>query len=237
PPERRTPRQPGRPHLLLPRPKHKSMAPQTTSTTERLVIDPKWRMLPKVLLVVGGLLGLIGAFVNPRQFGYSYLLAFMFFLSLCLGAMFLVMVHHLFDAAWSVPVRRVAEHMMFLLPVMLVLFIPIAILAKPQIYNWMHLEHDHAVHAKHPLFTLPGFYIVAIILFAVWTWLAWGLRRWSLEQDRTGAAICTYKMRKYSAGGIYLFALTLTLAAIMWMKGLEQQWFSTMYGVYYFAAC
>jgi len=35
--------------------------------------------------------------------------------------------------------------------------------------------------------------------------------------------------------GIFLFAMTLTLAAIMWMKALQYQWFSTMYGVYYFA--
>src|SRR5881409_324647 len=171
------------------------MATQTTPATERLVIDPKWRRLPMILVAAGGLLGLIGAFVNTKQFGYSYLLAFMFFLSLCLGAMFLVLVHHLFDAAWSVPVRRVAEHMAFLLPVMAVLFIPIAILAQPKIYNWMrsnpHL--DHAVHAKQPLFTLPGFYIVAVILFIAWSWLSWNLRRWSLEQDRTGAALCTFK--------------------------------------------
>src|SRR5258705_9349784 len=119
------------------------MAPQ--APTERLVIDPKWRMLPMGLLVAGGVFGLLGALVNTKQFAYSYLLAFMFFLSLCLGAMFLVLVHHLFDAAWSVPARRVAEHMMFLIPVMFVLFIPIAILAKPQIYNWMNLEHDHSV--------------------------------------------------------------------------------------------
>jgi hypothetical protein len=39
----------------------------------------------------------------------------------------------------------------------------------------------------------------------------------------------------HSAYGIYVFALSLTLAAIMWMKALEHQWFSTMYGVYYFA--
>src|SRR6185436_19990291 len=110
------------------------------SATERLVIDPKWRKLPFGLLVAGGVLGLIGALINTKQFAYSYLLAFMFFLSLCLGAMFLVLIHHLFDAAWSVPVRRVAEHMAFLLPVMLALFIPIAILAKPFIYEWM--RHD-----------------------------------------------------------------------------------------------
>ena len=42
-------------------------------------------------------------------------------------------------------------------------------------------------------------------------------------------------MRRLAAGGIFLFAVTLTLAAIDWMKSLQHQWFSTMYGVYYFA--
>jgi len=42
-------------------------------------------------------------------------------------------------------------------------------------------------------------------------------------------------MRFYSSIGIFLYAITLTLAAIMWVKALQYQWFSTMYGVYYFA--
>ena len=62
-----------------------------------------------------------------------------------------------------------------------------------------------------------------------------GLLRWSLEQDRTGEARCTYKMRLYSYWGIFVFAITTTLAAVMWMKALQHQWFSTMYGVWYFA--
>src|SRR5688500_12440639 len=146
------------------------MAAQDTSRIEKLVIDPKWQRLPMILILIGGIGGLIGAFVSTKQFAYSYLLSFMFFLSLCLGAMFLVIVHHLFDAAWSVPIRRVAEHIAFLLPVMAALFIPIAILAKPYIYDWMdnnpHL--DHALHAKQPLFTVPGFYIIAVLVFAIW---------------------------------------------------------------------
>ena len=39
----------------------------------------------------------------------------MFFLSLVLGALFLVMVHHLFDAGWSVAIRRFCEHLACLL--------------------------------------------------------------------------------------------------------------------------
>ena len=46
------------------------------------------------------------------------------------------------------------------------------------------------------------------------------------------AARCAF----YAASGVVLFALTVTLAAIMWMKGLMDEWYSTMYGVCYFAA-
>jgi len=42
-------------------------------------------------------------------------------------------------------------------------------------------------------------------------------------------------MRLYSGFGIFLFAITLTFGAVMWMKSLQWAWFSTMYAVYYFA--
>jgi hypothetical protein len=168
----------------------------------------------------------------------------MFFLSICLGALFLTLIHHLFDASWSVPIRRVTEHIGFLLPIMAVLFIPIAIFGPTQIYSWMQSDPhaDHALHAKQPLFTKAGFYLTALAVFGVWTWLSYNLRKWSLQQDHTptrddaGRVLCTRKLRMHSAYGIYAFGFTLTLGAIMWMKALEHQWFSTMYGVYYFAA-
>src|SRR5690606_19876977 len=110
---------------------------------------PAWlRNLPVILIVLGGLGALLGYFTSKdggMQLGYSYLLAYMFFLSICLGGLFLVILHHLFDAMWSVPIRRIAEHLGFLLPVMAVLFIPIALLAK-QIYPWMNID-SHADHS------------------------------------------------------------------------------------------
>ncbi|MDB6067761.1 MAG: hypothetical protein JWR26_3969 [Pedosphaera sp.] len=215
------------------------MSSQTTSKTPAAPLDlSKWRHVPMLLIVVGGCLALLGAIVDSKQFGFSYLLAFMFFLSLCLGGLGMVILHHLFDASWSVPIRRICEHLAFLLPVMAILFIPIAILA-PKMYPWMHmvLEHteDHSLHSKYPLFTIPGFYLVVVINFCVWTLLSYKLRYWSLKQDETGSVECTRKMRKFSAFGVFLFAVTLTLAAIMWMKALQHEWFSTMYGVWYFA--
>jgi hypothetical protein len=77
--------------------------------------------------------------------------------------------------------------------------------------------------------------VVSLLLFAIWTWLSNSLRKHSLGQDEAGAATHTHSLRKLAAGGIFIFAFSLTLGVIYWMKSLEHQWFSTMYGVYYFA--
>jgi hypothetical protein len=198
----------------------------------------RWRNLPVILMVVGAIGAGAGlALGGVRQFAFSWLLAFMFFLSLCLGGWFLVIVHHLFDASWSVPTRRLCEHLACLLgPAMLILFLPIAFAAK-QIYPWMTMNPpDHAVKAKYPLFTMPGYYISALVLFAIWWFYSNRLRFWSLRQDETGSADCTHRMRFFAASGVVLFGFTLTLAAILWMKGLMAEWYSTMYGVWYFAS-
>ena len=204
----------------------------------------KWRSLPGRFMAVGAVVAFIGAIVSFKHdglhtFGYSWLVAFMFFLSIGLGSLFLVLAHHLFDAGWSVATRRTCEHLSSLLfPWMAILFIPIAVLA-PKLYEWMgpdlQTHPDHALKAKAPLFTIPGFYVATVACFLVWWFLTNRLKFWSLKQDETGSAECTHKMRFLSYIGIFLFAFSLTLGAIMWMKGLSHEWFSTMYGVQYFA--
>jgi hypothetical protein len=188
-----------------------------------------------VLAGLGGVGTVAAFFADSHQFAFSYLVAFMFFLSLGLGGLFLVILHHLFDANWSVPVRRITENLAMLLIPLAVLFIPIAILA-PHLYPWMDpAKADHALHSKSGYLNPVFFYIRMVAYFAIWSFLAWRLRYWSLQQDQSGAAVCTHRMRRLAAAGIFLFAFTLTFSAIDWMKSLQHQWFSTMYGVYYFA--
>jgi hypothetical protein len=197
----------------------------------------KWRKVPDLLIGGGLVLCAIGAVYRPTQFAYSWLLGFMFCLSFVLGAAFLVMAHHLFDASWSVGIRRICEHMACLVfPWMAIFFIPVALLA-PKIYKWMSLDplKNHDLGAKWPLLTMPGFYLTGLACFGVWWFLTSRLRYWSLRQDEEGAARCTYRMRLHSYWGIFGFAITVSLAAIMWMKALQFEWFSTMFGVYYFA--
>jgi hypothetical protein len=199
----------------------------------------KWRSLPLICIVLGGIGVLVGALVPGlrERFAFSWLVTFMFFLSIVMGAFFMILMHHLFDANWSVPIRRINEHLACLSPVMAILFIPIAVFRKT-IYQWMNEDPaaDHALFAKHALLSQKGFFIVAIACFGLWTLFSWALRAQSLAQDKDGDARHTKRMRVLSSLGIVMFGLSLTLAAIMWIKALQHQWFSTMFGVWYFAA-
>ena len=201
----------------------------------------KWRGIPKLLMAVGGLGIIAGLVVNKDdlgRFGYSWLVAFMFFLSLGIGGLGLTILHHLFDAAWSVPVRRVYEQLGGMLRYLAILWIPIGLLA-PKMYEWLRKvvagKPDESTLAKYPLFTIGGFYAVSIVCLGVLVLLSKRFKDLSTEQDKTGAAALTKKMQRLACGGVFLFALALTFGAIMWMKALEHEWFSTMYGVYYFA--
>jgi hypothetical protein len=198
-----------------------------------------WRRLPNVLMIVGGILSVIGMMVRPAEFGLSWLLAFMFYLSIALGALFLVIVHHLTDAGWSVPIRRFCEHLASLLfPWLAILFIPILLLASPAIYDWLKLPPaDDLIRARWPVFTCAGFVIVSALFFGVWWLLTSRLLYWSLRQDVTGDSICVRKMRFHSGWGILAFAATVTGASVLWMKSLQYQWFSAIYGVYFFSDC
>src|SRR3954469_24826149 len=175
------------------------MSSETKAAGAHPTLDlSRWRNVPMILIVAGGALALIGLIASREEFAYSWLLAFMFFLSLGLGALFLVIIHHLFDAGWSVPIRRFCEHIATLLwKLMPILFLPIGLMAKI-IYPWMHEANpklDHSLQAKMPMFTPAGFWVVSIFCFAVWFVIVRGLRYWSLEQDKSGSALATHKMR------------------------------------------
>src|SRR6266481_10016591 len=78
-----------------------------------------------VIAVVSLVLCLVGAFVNPHQFSYSWLFAFAFFFTLCAGCFFWTIVHHATDADRSLVGRRHVENIAVLLVELAILFIPI----------------------------------------------------------------------------------------------------------------
>jgi hypothetical protein len=195
------------------------------------------------MLFVGGVLMIVGAvasFVRNGgvEFGLSWLLAFMFYYSLALGSLFFVMLAHLTSAGWSVGIRRFTEHLAALMfPWLAILFIPIGLFGS-KIYSWMSLSSvtNNLVAAKQPVFTVAGFWITSAIFFLILGFLSSRLRTLSIKQDATGAAECTRKMRFHSGWGVVALAFTLTFSGVLWMQATSYQWFSAIYGVYFFAS-
>jgi hypothetical protein len=90
---------------------------------------------------------------------------------------------------------------------------------------------------KSALLNPNMFVFMTVASFLIWMWLSSRLRTASFSQDRDGDVKWTYKNRVTSAFGLPLAAITLTLCIILWVKSLDYHWFSTMYGVWYFAGC
>ncbi|MCC6214974.1 MAG: quinol:cytochrome C oxidoreductase [Polyangiaceae bacterium] len=194
---------------------------------------------------VVGVLATIGLGVSAgddlRSFSFAYLTAYVYGLSIALGALVWVTLQHLFAARWSVVVRRVGELFAASTPVMALLALPILVpvlMGNHQLYEWVDhaaVEKDHILHHKHAYLNETFFAVRLVVYFVFWAWLG---RYWltkSVEQDRTKAKGLHAKLYGVSAPSMIALALTLSFAAIDLIMSLDARWFSTIFGVYYFS--
>ncbi len=90
-----------------------SQVPGPVSEQRRLgaVGERLWRGAALAgVIAIGVSLGIAAATPDGwRRFFFAYLLAFAYVLSLALGALYFVLLHHLTNSGWSVVVRRIAE--------------------------------------------------------------------------------------------------------------------------------
>lgn len=201
--------------------------------------------------IAGLVLTALGVFVSDaRGVALSYLVGIAYWCAVAIGMLMLIFIHHIMDAGWSTVIRRQYEHGISAFKWLGVLFLPLLISAwvKPGfVWPWMDLNFElhpgHTVGAdplyvkKQGFLNLHMFTGMTVGFFLVWMWLSARLRKASFSQDNDGQAKWTFMNRKTAAFGIALNALALTFAAIYWMKSLEYHWFSTMYGVWFFANC
>jgi hypothetical protein len=224
---------------------HSGAAPSGAAGGHAPILD----RLAQRALVVGGVgivaglgLGFVGEGGLQRFMG-SYVIAFAFVLALALGALGFVIIQHLTRAAWSVTNRRIAELMASTLPMLALLFLPILLnllLSAHPVLPWAESElaSKDPLIAKKVAYLNPTFFLVRWgIYFGIWIWLARFFLGTSLQQDASGDPRLTIKMEKMAAPAVLLFGLSLSFAAFDLLMSLDPHWFSTIFGVYYFAGC
>jgi hypothetical protein len=158
-----------------------------------------------------------------------------------MASLLLLMIFHAFKAKWMVIIRRPLEAMAVTVGLFAVLFIPIVV-GMGHIYGtWLNPPASLGAEAlktlahKHAYLNRTAFIVRAVIYFLVLMIVAGRFFRWSTKQDETGALDLTVKQRKLGAGGLPLLAMVFTFAAFDWLMSLNPLWFSTIFGVYYFA--
>jgi hypothetical protein len=178
------------------------------------------------------------------HFFHSYLAAYSFFMAITLGSIAFILIHYLTRAGWSVTVRRLAEGLSLNMFLMVLLVLPlVAIRAGGAngvywLFHWFRpgaFDHDDVLIAKHGYLNPQFFAIRMGIYFLAWCLLAWFYSAKSAEQDRSGNPRITVNLEKLAAPCIIFFGFSLTAFVFDWIMSLNPHWFSTIFGVYYFA--
>ena len=191
--------------------------------------------------LITGLIALVitaaGFFIDRQQFFFSYLVAFAFWATITLGGLFFLLIHNTTHAMWSTVLRRIIEMIMMTVPLMAIMVIPV-LFGIHDLYHWSHedaVAADALLQKKAAYLNTPFFIIRTVFYFSVWILLSKNLYKISRQQDGAFDPEQSEKLRRRSAPGIILFALTITFASFDWMMSLDPHWYSTIFGLYIFS--
>jgi hypothetical protein len=188
----------------------------------------------------GGLALLVtGLFVDATRAWFAYLDAWLFGTSVAVGALLLNMTGHAAKASWMVMTRRPTEAVADTLPIFAVLFVPL-IFGLRHVYPWAaHGPVDAAMQSaldhKRIWLSEPFFIIRTAAYFLVFCTVSGLLRAWSKANDVRPSLALVRRMRQLSGAGFPLLGLTLTWASFDWSMSLQPDWYSTMFGFYFFS--
>ena len=184
----------------------------------------------------------VGIPSSLTHFLFAYLIAWTFCVSVALGSLFFVMIQHLTKARWSTTIRRIPEAIAANFPLLALAGIPI-LLGMHELFHWTHADlyvpgtehYDPILAGKRPYLNVPFFLGRYALYFVLWSLVARKLYTLSVGNDTAPNPENTLALRKWSAIGIVLFALTVPFAGYDFLMSTDPHWFSTMFGVYFFA--
>ena len=217
---------------------------------DRYAGGQKWLMagggLGALLTLVSVAFLFMGDADAKKVAGASYLVGFAYWCGLSMASVILLQIFHATRAKWMVVLRRPVEIMASTTPLFLALFFPLILVMK-SVYSWVdpatsypagtpHLTETLALLAhKHPWLNPTGFIVRGFLYIAFISFIGNRLFGWSKKQDSTGDVQLSQKQRNLGAGALPFVGLAMTFAAFDWLMSLNPLWFSTVYGVYFFA--
>jgi len=204
----------------------------------------RWRLITLFIGAAGSFIVLGTALVFPEmreQALRSWLLGFIFWAGVGIGCLGLLLTQYLTGGAWGVVSRRLLEAGSRTLPILVILFIPLAVgVWTGSVYTWTHLPWTDHVMQQRGIFATPWAWIGrSLLYFALFGFMAWYLNRCSYRQDRATtpeeAANQLIKASRFSGPTIIFWCLIVSFAAVDWILCLDPYFSSTIYGMLFIA--
>ena len=199
-----------------------------------------------VVGVVGLALTALGAVVHsPSHALASFEVGVFTLLAICMGSLFFMLLFQALNAQWSVTMRRQIEHaagliwlpLLGMFAVLVIEILSSVFTGDGVLFQWLDKDHQGTPLLDHKAGYLNiGFMLLRFAIYSgLWLFLARSIRSMSLEQDVTGDRMLTRAMRRRASWGLVVFALTIAFASFDFLMSLDYRFFSTMWGVYFFA--
>jgi hypothetical protein len=207
------------------------------SETYTRELPPGAARLGYALAAAGLVLVLASYAVEPARAAFANVIGYLLLASLGVGALFLIALEYIGGAVWSVPMRRVNEHL-----AALTLLLPLAALPLffhlHDVFHWTHSDlvaADAGLQGKSPYLNVQFFILRFAVAFVLWSLFYFLFTRNSLRQDESRDQALTTRNIRLAAVFMPVFAITVTVTAVDWAMSLEPHWYSTILGVYYFS--
>jgi len=197
---------------------------------------PVWLLLC-VLIALGVVCLYMLASDEPTRAWFNVLIGSVMFLGLGLFGLFVLLISNLVGAHWMVSLRRIFEAMAMTLPISAIL-IGIVYFGHHHLYEWSHADvvaNDRLLQYKSGYLNSAFFGWRLLAYFVIWIGSAFFLISNSFKQDKSGDPKITLRNQSVSAVLMILFALSVCGAGFDLLMSLEPHWFSTIYGIFYFA--
>ncbi len=210
-------------------------------------------------VLVGLLTAGIGMLLGKDRLVWQALLVnAIFFGGLGIGTFMFSVIFTVTNARWGRPLKRLSEAAIAFFPVTALLFV-VLLWGADVLFEWT--DPQKVLHSKEGWLNFEFFAIRNIVMLLLFGFVSWLYLKASLKPDLGLAAEhrpCRSKLaafvrsrfgdeesEKKAAESIpkrlapvlgVLFVLLSTLLAFDWMMSLDQEWFSTLFGVQYFVS-
>ncbi len=189
------------------------------------------------LLTIGVISGALSYIFDPARASFTYLTSFMFLVTFGIGSLFLVALEFAANSVWSVPFRRISEFFAATIPLFLILVIPL-LFNLHDLFKWTNpvaVASDKVLSFKAPYLNINFFLIRVFGIFIIWLIFYFLIIRNSRKQDSSTDQKITVRNIRISSFFMVVFALTVSFVGFDWIMSMSPHWFSTIFGVYFFA--